>query len=52
MTPTTPWTSSKTVPPPISGYCGPKTLFGKVVVRAKGGVRIDETAIFDAVEWG
>jgi hypothetical protein len=24
--------------------------FGKLVVRAKGGVRIDETAIFDAAE--
>jgi hypothetical protein len=24
--------------------------FGKLVVRAKGGVRIDETAVFDAAE--
>ncbi len=26
--------------------------FGKLVVRAKGMVRIDETAIFNAVEGG
>jgi hypothetical protein len=24
--------------------------FGKLIVKAKGGVRIDETAIFDAAE--
>ena len=34
----------------VTGYCGSKTPFGKLVVRSKGGVRIEETAIFGAAE--
>ena len=38
-----------------SGTAHPRRLrvrdpFGKLIVKAKGGVRIDETAIFDAAE--